>query len=126
VVLQGDSSYLGTNGQSFWKLGEDPAKEGFDKAGFWIWGLFEEPAYPFFFFEMDVVQEIAVATGTIPVGKIFGEAQVTRSKEDGVTLTEGKLTVKEYESYSADLVGLSTAQLGTDVACGTFTARPVA
>jgi hypothetical protein len=65
---QGDSSYLGTTSQSFWKLGEDPAKEGFDKAGFWIWGLFEEPAYPFFFFEMDVVKEIVTSTGTIPVG----------------------------------------------------------
>ena len=56
VLLDGDSKYLAASSQCFWKLGEDPAKEGFDKAGFWIWGLFEEPAYPFFFFELDIVE----------------------------------------------------------------------
>ena len=56
VLLDGDSKYLAASSQCFWKLGEDPAKEGFDKAGFWIWGLFEEPAYPFFFFELDIIE----------------------------------------------------------------------
>ena len=37
-----------------------PISIGFDKAGFWIWGLFEEPAYPFFFFEVDVIKEVCV------------------------------------------------------------------
>jgi len=125
VQVLGDNTYLSASPQTFWKLGEDPAKEGFDKAGFWIWGLFEEPAYPFFFFELDVLQEIPMADGVIPVGKIFAQAQVTRSKEEGVTLSEGKLIVKEYTDYQADLIGLSSAKVGTEVQCGTFTARAV-
>jgi len=124
VLLDGDSKYLAASSQCFWKLGEDPAKEGFDKAGFWIWGLFEEPAYPFFFFELDIVEDIPTAGGVISKGKLFGEAQVTRSKDTGVSLSQGKLTVKEYTDYQADLIGLSSAKVGTDVACGTFTARP--
>jgi len=126
LVIVGESKYLTATGPScLWKLGEDPAKEGFDKAGFWIWGLFEEPAYPFFFFELDVIQEIPTETGVIPVGKLYGEAQLTRTKEAGVTLSDGKLTVKQYTEYQADLVGLSTATLGSDVVCGSFTARSI-
>jgi hypothetical protein len=125
VIVQGESSFFRTSAQNFWKLGEDPAKEGFDKAGFWIWGLFEEPKYPFFFFELEVIKEIETSTGVIPVGKIFGEAQVTRTKESGVELSEGKLTVKEFTNYQADLIGLSTASVGAAVSAGSFTARPV-
>ena len=106
------------------------------------------------------IQDIPTAGGVISKGKLFGEAQVTRSKDTGVSLSQGKLTVKEYTDYQvrahhsnrqmlgkrplppqppphthtqthtrecmcqADLIGLSSAKVGTDVACGTFTARP--
>jgi hypothetical protein len=36
MLLDRDQNkYLGDD-MSFWTLGEDPSKEGFDKAGFWI------------------------------------------------------------------------------------------
>lgn len=35
VVTDKDNKFIG-DAVSFWKLDEDPSKEGFDKAGFWI------------------------------------------------------------------------------------------
>ena len=51
-----------------------PWYAGFDKAGFWIWGLFEEPQYPFLTFNLEVKQDIKLAEGVIPAGQIFGQA----------------------------------------------------
>ena len=45
------------------------------------------------------IQDIQTAGGVISKGKLFGEAQVTRSKDTGVSLSQGKLTVKEYTDY---------------------------
>ncbi|EKX39163.1 hypothetical protein GUITHDRAFT_143763 [Guillardia theta CCMP2712] len=82
----------------FWKLGEDPAKEGFDKAGLWIWGLFEEPKYPFIFFELQITKEISTSQGTIAPQVLYAQA---------------------------DLIGLSEAVISESLPCGTFSLRQV-
>jgi hypothetical protein len=102
------SNYLGGVRPS-WTLAEDPSAEGFDKAGFWIWGLFEEPKYPFMLLEFEVLKEIPLSTGVIPVGKMFGQCKVTRDKETGVSISDGTLSITEMTEMQADLVGLSTA-----------------
>ncbi|KAJ1472826.1 hypothetical protein T484DRAFT_1974456 [Baffinella frigidus] len=109
-----------------WNLSEDPAAEGFDKAGFWIWGLFEEPKYPFMLLEFEVLKEIPLSSGVIPVGRMYGQCKVTRDKEKGVSISDGTLSVKETERIDADLVGLSQAILYADRPVGTFTLRQVA
>jgi len=115
-----NSNYLGSN-QAFWKLDEDPSAEGFDKAGFWIWGLFEEPKYPFILLQMQVTKDIQLADGVVPAGIIYGQGKVTRDKEQGVTLTDGVLTLREPVKMKVDLLGLSEGILAEIKPVGTFT-----
>lgn len=115
-----NSNYLGSD-MSFWKLDEDPEAEGFDKAGFWIWGLFEEPKYPFILLQMEVTQDIQTADGVVPKGTVYGQGKVTRDKETGVTLTEGVLTLREPVRMKVDLLGLSEGILAEIKPVGTFT-----
>ena len=75
ISIDGDSKYLG--GRSFWRLDEDPSAQGFDKAGFWIWGLFEEPKYPFMLLQLELTQAVPVANGEIPAGIIYGQVLST-------------------------------------------------
>ena len=44
------------------------------KAGLWIWGLFEEPLYPYMLLSFDVNRvEVREGGYHVPAGKLFGE-----------------------------------------------------
>lgn len=43
-----------------WTLSEDKEDR---KDGLWIWGLFEEPKYPFLYFYLDVYNTTVLASG---------------------------------------------------------------
>mmetsp|Transcript_38941 Transcript_38941/g.90824 ORF Transcript_38941/g.90824 Transcript_38941/m.90824 type:complete len:243 (+) Transcript_38941:45-773(+) len=124
IILDEDNKYIGET-KAFWKLDEDPSKEGFDKAGFWIWGLLEEPQYPFITFNLEIKQEIPLSEGTIPCGVIFGEAKINRSKEDGCTISDGVLKLKENVKIEVDLLGLSEGILQDIYQVGSFTLNPL-
>ena len=70
--MDGESRYL-NGARAFWRLDEDPSAQGFDKAGFWIWGLFEEPKYPFMLLQLELSQPIPLAIGEVPAGIIYGQ-----------------------------------------------------
>ncbi len=70
--MDGESRYL-NGAKAFWRLDEDPSAQGFDKAGFWIWGLFEEPKYPFMLLQLELSQPIPLAVGEVPAGIIYGQ-----------------------------------------------------
>ena len=72
IAVDADSRYL-SGARAFWRLDEDPSAQGFDKAGFWIWGLFEEPKYPFLLLQLELSQPIPLVAGEIPAGTIYGQ-----------------------------------------------------
>jgi hypothetical protein len=78
--VDGESRYL-HGARAFWRLDEDPSAQGFDKAGFWIWGLFEEPKYPFMFLQLELNQPIPLATGEVPAGIIYGQVPNPRTRK---------------------------------------------
>ena len=89
------------------------------KAGLWIWGLFEEPLYPYMLLSFDC-NRIEVAEGGyhIPKGKLFAEVKHARGSKSGHVLSDGKLSFKVTKTYKADLVGLSQATIGEPTICG--------
>ena len=89
------------------------------KAGLWIWGLFEEPLYPYMLLSFDC-NRIEVAEGGyhIPKGKLFAEVKHARGSKSGHALSDGKLSFKVTKTYKADLVGLSQATIGEPTICG--------
>mmetsp|Transcript_1165 Transcript_1165/g.4366 ORF Transcript_1165/g.4366 Transcript_1165/m.4366 type:complete len:229 (-) Transcript_1165:60-746(-) len=99
-----------------WTLAEDPNER---KAGLWIWGLFEEPLYPYMLLSFDC-NRIEVAEGGyhIPKGKLFAEVKHARGSKSGHVLSDGKLSFKVTKTYKADLVGLSEATIGEPTMCG--------
>jgi hypothetical protein len=78
IEVDGESRYL-NGAKAFWRLDEDPSAQGFDKAGFWIWGLFEEPKYPFMLLQLELTQPIPLAVGEVPAGIIYGQVLLTQS-----------------------------------------------
>ena len=85
----------------------------------WIWGLFEEPLYPYMLLSFDC-NRIEVAEGGyhIPKGKLFAEVKHARGSKSGHVLSDGKLSFKVTKTYKTDLVGLSEATIGEPTMCG--------
>ena len=101
-----------------WKLSEDPEDK---KDGLWVWGLFEEPLYPFLLLSLDS-EQIGLPSG--------GRLQVqmghkARPGEDQQLLGAGSVAVRQKEIYEADRMGISKAVLDIDTAIGTVSAQPV-
>eukprot|EP00293_Proteomonas_sulcata_P003137 CAMPEP_0184324458 /NCGR_PEP_ID=MMETSP1049-20130417/135307_1 /TAXON_ID=77928 /ORGANISM="Proteomonas sulcata, Strain CCMP704" /LENGTH=157 /DNA_ID=CAMNT_0026646225 /DNA_START=1 /DNA_END=474 /DNA_ORIENTATION=- len=124
IEIDPNSKYLSQQ-LALWKLGEDPEAELFDKAGFWIWGIFEEPKYPYFFTQFELTQEIPLSDGVIPAGFIYGQADITRDPERGVVLENGVLSYREPVKIQADAFGLSDGILAEIRPIGKFVCRPV-
>jgi hypothetical protein len=99
-----------------WTLEEDPNEK---KAGLWIWGLFNEPLYPYLLFRCDV-NRIEVAEGGyhVPSGTLFCEMKHARGSKQGSVLTDGSVSFKVTKMYQADLVGLSKVTVGEPNKCG--------
>ena len=102
-------------GPTRWELSEDPEDR---KDGLWIWGLFQEPLYPFCIFSLNLASPITLpGEKTVPAGPLY--MQVDHRRKDGaVELGEGELTYKVTQKQGADLVGLSDFSYGEPVPCG--------
>lgn len=70
-IVSDESGVFAKGGLNRWTLEEDPNER---KAGLWIWGLFEEPLYPYLLLSMDVNRlEVAEGGYHIPEGKLYAE-----------------------------------------------------
>eukprot|EP00740_Mantoniella_antarctica_P004760 CAMPEP_0181357012 /NCGR_PEP_ID=MMETSP1106-20121128/4725_1 /TAXON_ID=81844 /ORGANISM="Mantoniella antarctica, Strain SL-175" /LENGTH=252 /DNA_ID=CAMNT_0023469829 /DNA_START=100 /DNA_END=858 /DNA_ORIENTATION=+ len=115
-VITDESGMFSEGGLNRWTLEEDPSER---KAGLWIWGLFEEPLYPFMLLSMDINRlEVAEGGYHIPQGKLFAEIKHARGSKSGHVLTDGVLNFKVTKTYQADLVGLSKVSVGEPTMCG--------
>jgi hypothetical protein len=115
-IVSDESGVFADGGLNRWKLEEDPNEK---KGGLWIWGLFEEPLYPYMLLSMDVNRlEVAEGGYHIPAGKLYAEVKHARGSKSGHVLSDGVLNFKVTKTYAADLVGLSKALVGEPTMCG--------
>ena len=107
VIRVDDNGYSG-----IWTLSEDKDDR---KDGLWIWGLFEEPKYPYLYFNMDLYNTTILPSGEeepifkgegIPNGRLYMRCSHTRDKNRGVILSNPQMTWKLTEIVSADLLGI--------------------
>lgn len=115
-IVSDEAGAFVAGGLHRWTLEEDPNER---KAGLWIWGLFEEPLYPYMLLSMDVNRlEVAEGGYHIPAGKLFAEVKHARGSKSGHVLSDGVLNFKVTKTYQADLVGLSKVSVGEPQMCG--------
>eukprot|EP01035_Chromulina_nebulosa_P017567 gene17567-23133_t len=119
------------NGYSgMWTLSEDKNDR---KDGLWIWGLFEEPKYPYIYFYLDVYDtyysdnnEKPIYPGeTIPNNRLFFRFDHSIDKRIGVTLENGEMTYKLSEYVNADPFGVGgKVDVGDVVVAGIVNIAP--
>ena len=113
VGEDGTASDAGT-----WQLSEDPDDK---RDGLWIWGLFEEPLYPFLLVSLDS-ETIGLPEG----GRLaLRLGHKSRPNEGEQLLSSGSVAARRKENYNADLFGLSSAALDEDTNIGTVSIQPV-
>jgi len=109
---------------SFWKLSEDPNER---KDGLWVWGLFEDPLYPFMLLQLET-KEIALpgeeGDGIKPL-KLYAQINHSRDKEEGVVLQASALNVRELETMKADPFGAATVDIYDEVNVGQLSIQPI-
>jgi len=118
----------------FWTLSEDKDDR---RDGLWIWGLFEEPKYPFLYFYLDIYDTIILDSekeinirgekGGIPGNRLNFRFDHSRIKEKGgVVLRGGKMTYKISEYIKADPFGVGgQVDVGDIFDAGAVDIRPV-
>jgi hypothetical protein len=119
---QGSLRLVGEDGAASdagtWQLSEDPDDK---RDGLWVWGLFEEPLYPFLLVALD-----SEAIGLPAGGRLaLRLGHKSRPNEGEQLLSSGSVAARRKENYSADLFGLSSAALDEDTNIGTVSIQPV-
>eukprot|EP00607_Mallomonas_marina_P000714 CAMPEP_0182429944 /NCGR_PEP_ID=MMETSP1167-20130531/35326_1 /TAXON_ID=2988 /ORGANISM="Mallomonas Sp, Strain CCMP3275" /LENGTH=189 /DNA_ID=CAMNT_0024614373 /DNA_START=103 /DNA_END=672 /DNA_ORIENTATION=+ len=122
-----DNGYSGA-----WSLSEDKNDR---KDGLWVWGLFEEPKYPFLYFSLDVFNSTIAASGEeeplfdglgIPNNRLNIRFSHSRDQEEGVKLESGEISYQEIEYMKADLLGVGgEVNVGDIVDAGKIDIRAV-
>lgn len=89
-----------------------------------IWGLFEQPLYPFLLLELTTTGNVALSTGQMLAAgtTLYSQLPHAYGSKSGTVLGEGGVNVRRVTRYQADLAGLSTADVAEDVPVGTCTA----
>jgi len=111
---------------SRWMLSEDKNDR---KDGLWIWGLFEEPKYPYLYFSLFVFKSIILASGLeepifggdgVPGDRLnFRFSHFRNDPAKGAELTAGEMTYDIAETVQADPFGLGgTVNVGEPVPAG--------
>lgn len=110
--------------QSRWTLSEDPNDR---KDGLWVWGLFQEPLYPYLLLKL--------STGAIPLAGDEGDsikplqlyAQINHKREDGnvALASASELKIRQVETVRADPFGAASVDLYDDIDIGTLTIQPL-
>ena len=111
VVVKGESDdRVLSIRKSRWQLSEDPDDR---KDGLWVWGLFQEPLYPFLLLQLET-EAVALAGedgDTIKPLKLFAQISHKRDKEKGVLLSGAELKVRVIETMKADPFGAATVDV---------------
>lgn len=133
----GDSSMILKLDKSRWVLSEDPNER---KDSLWIWGLFEEPLYPFLLLKLETVElplpgsattngetddDNSTATESILPLELYAQLQHRRDKELGVVLSGADVTVRVKETVQADLFGAAQVEIYDEVRVGRLGIAPV-
>lgn len=121
--VQGEETTLNIT-SSRWMLSEDPNDR---KDGLWVWGLFEEPLYPFMLLQLETAkfplpgqEEDAI----LPL-KLFAQINHYRDEEKGVILSQAELKVREMETVKADPIGAATVDVYEEVSIGQLTIQAI-
>jgi hypothetical protein len=103
--------------KSRWQLSEDPEDR---KDGLWIWGLFQEPLYPFLLLQLETDRvPVPGADGDfISPLKLFAQINHKREKETGVILSASELKVRKIETRKADVFGAATVDVYEEFTVG--------
>jgi len=115
---------------SRWQLSEDPDDR---KDGLWVWGLFQEPLYPFLLLRLETdavplagssASSEDQADAILPL-QLF--AQVGHKRDDGAVILEGttELKVRQMETINADPFGAAKVDLYKEVSIGRLSLQPV-
>jgi hypothetical protein len=114
---------------SRWILSEDPNDR---KDGLWIWGLFQQPLYPFMLLSLETQPIPIVSDGDtedcIPALQLYVQLDHTCNRDTGmVTFTKRstadnnyELMVRQKEMIAADPLSLSKVEIYEEVSIGTF------
>ena len=118
------SIFVDASARSRWQLSEDPDDR---RDGFWIWGLFEEPLYPFLLFNICFNDISLPGDGeVIPGFTMFSQIDHLCDRKTGsVTLKEGIATVRVMKTVNADLAGLATAEIAESQTVGNIRFTPL-
>lgn len=127
LVQVDDKGYSGV-----WTLSEDKEDR---KDGLWIWGLFEEPKYPFLYFYMDVYNTTILPSGEeapifngegIPNNRLNFRFDHLNEKNLGTVLKGGLMNYKESEYIKADPFGVGgKVDVGDSIPAGEVDIRAV-
>lgn len=110
--------------KSRWILSEDPNDRNW---GFWVWGLFSEPLYPFLLLNLETGNlDLPGDDGDsiLPL-KLFAQINHYRDEEKGVVLSQAELNVREIETMKADPIGAATVDVYEEVAVGQLTIQAI-
>lgn len=126
VVNCDDKGYSGT-----WTLSEDKNDR---KDGLWIWGLFEEPKYPYLYFYLDIFNSTILASGEeepifggdgVPNNRLNIRLSHNRDPIKGVILSNGEMTYQMTEFMKADPFGIGgQVNVGDIINAGKIDIRP--
>jgi hypothetical protein len=115
-----------------WTLSEDKNDR---KDGLWVWGLFEEPKYPFLYMSLPVYEDVVLPSGEtdpifggegVPNGRLNLRFSHERDNQRGAILTSGEVTYQLTELIKADPFGIGgTVDVGDVVSAGTVDIQPV-
>ncbi len=139
ALIATDDKGFALVGSPAWTLSEDKDDR---KWGLWIWGLFEEPLYPFLYFSLPMLDEcLTEVVGEDGSAKkelrpLFGGAGIpgkrlyfrfAHSREDGASvLSDAKVWYKEVEMQKVDFLGIGgEANVGETKDAGEAQLRPV-
>lgn len=109
---------------SRWLLSEDPEDR---KDGLWIWGLFEEPLFPFMLLQLTTgsISLPGSEGDSIEPLSLFAQINHRIDEKTGTVLSRADVKVRETETFKADLLGISTAELYEEKTIGQCSFRPL-
>ncbi len=111
-----------------WKLSEDPNDR---KDGLWVWGLFQEPLYPFMLLQIEtdaftLPSVDGEEADSIEPLTLYAQINHKRDRDTGrVELEAASLNIREVESLKADPFGAARVDVFEDVKVGQLSLRPL-
>ena len=131
--IESDSSSNMQIASSRWILSEDPNDR---KDGLWIWGLFQQPLYPYLLLSLETkpieIKSNSDSLDYIPALQLYvqldhncnrdtGAVSFVKSRSDG---SNYELMIRQKEIIAADPLSLSKVEIYEEVSIGTISIQP--